>query len=188
MRRALYTSVRLFLLLTLLTGVLYPFLLTGVAGVFFPRQARGSLVFRNGVAVGSSLLAQRFDGPTYIWPRPSAVDYATNPSGASNLAVTSGGLSSRMPSRARRWALASGSNAPGSLTMLSASGSGLDPHITPADAHAQLARVATARRWNARQVQAAQAAVRWATDPPQLGFLGEERVNVLLLNLALDKL
>lgn len=188
MRRALSTSIRLFLLLTLLTGVLYPLLVTGVAQILFPRLAHGSLVVRDGTVIGSALMAQRTDNPAYVWPRPSAVDYATIPSGASNLAVTSKALSEEMARRSRAWTVGSGRNDPVPPTMLSASGSGVDPHITPSDALAQLPRIAKARRWNARQVEAAREAIQQATEAPQFGFLGEERVNVLLLNLALDRI
>jgi len=135
--------------------------------------------------VGSALLAQKFEGPRYFWPRPSAGDYATVPSGASNLGPTSGALQSNVAARVAAFRagnkLSADAVVPGDMAF--ASGSGLDPHISPEAAHLQAARVAAARGWPAERVDAL---VTQAVEPPQYSFLGEPRVNVLLLNLALN--
>jgi K+-transporting ATPase ATPase C chain len=178
-------SLRHLLLWTVLTGLLYPLVITVVAQLAFSKQAAGSLVERNGKLVGSALLAQQFQGTNYFWPRPSADTYATVASGASNLGPTSGQQLTNVLNNLA--AFRSGNNlatnAPVPADMVYASGSGLDPHISPEAARLQIDRVAAARRLPATKVQAL---VAQFTEPPQLGFLGEPRVNVLLLNLALD--
>jgi K+-transporting ATPase ATPase C chain len=185
MTTLLYQSLRLTLVFTALVGLAYPLFVTGVAQLAFHRQANGSLERRNGQVVGSSLLAQQFTGPRYFWPRPSAGGYATVPSGASNLGPTSQALQSNVADRVA--AFRTGNNLPSDAVvpgdMAFASGSGLDPHISPAAAHLQAVRVAAARGWPAARVDAL---VTQAVEPPQCGFLGEPRVNVLLLNLALN--
>ncbi len=172
-------AFRLFLLLTLLTGIGYPLTVTALARIFFPKQASGSLIFRDGKPVGSSLLAQKFESPRYFWPRPSTADYATVPSGASNLGPTSGALRKAISERRLKF----GSDAP--AEMLTASGSGLDPHISPQAAARQIVRVATARNLDGARLAGL---VSELTEPPQWGVFGEPRVNVLALNLRLDDL
>ena len=172
-------SLLLYLALTLLTGIIYPLALTGLAQVLFPDQANGSRVFENGKLIGSDLIAQKFTSPRYFWPRPSAADFATVPSGASNFGPTSADLKKMIAARRAEF----GRNAPDDL--LTASGSGLDPHISPEAAHFQTARVAAARHLD--PVRVADLVAR-LTEGPQFGFLGEPRVNVLRLNLALDQL
>lgn len=187
-------AVRLFIALTVLTGVIYPLLVTGIAKTFFPNQAGGSLVTASGKIVGSKLLAQRFSEDRYFWPRPSAGDdgtnYATAPSAASNLGPTSSNLIATVQSRIAIFRASNGlaTNAPVPADMVFASGSGLDPHISPEAARLQINRVATARKFSAGQTRELSALVEWSIEPPQLGFLGESRVNVLKLNLALDSL
>jgi K+-transporting ATPase ATPase C chain len=185
MTTLLYQSLRLTLVFTALVGLAYPLFVTGVAQLAFPRQANGSLERRNGQVVGSSLLAQQFTGPRYFWPRPSAGSYATVPSGASNLGPTSQALQSNVADRVAAFRtgnnLSSDAVVPGDMAF--ASGSGLDPHISPAAAHLQAARVAAARGWPAERVETLMTKF---IEPPQGGFLGEPRVNVLLLNLALN--
>ena len=172
-------SIRILLVFTLLTGVVYPLAVTVLAKLIFPAQADGSLL-RDGEKIqGSALLAQKFEEPKYFWPRPSAADYATVASGASNKGPTSSDLVKAIDERRAKF----GANAPGDL--LTASGSGLDPHISPEAASAQAARVAAARSLSAEAVAALISA---HTEPPQFGLLGEPRVNVLALNLALDAL
>lgn len=176
-------SLRVFAVLTVLTGLAYPLLITAVAHVAFPVQAGGSLVRRHGRVVGSALLAQRTDAARYFWPRPSATDYATVPAGASNLGPTSRALRDAVATRAAALRaanhLAPGQPLPADL--LFASGSGLDPDISPAAAMLQVPRVAAARHLPPAAVIAL---VERRLQPGDL--LGEDRVNVLRLNLALD--
>jgi K+-transporting ATPase ATPase C chain len=171
-------------------GVLYPLAMTAIAQMAFPHQANGSLVERDGKLMGSTLLAQQFTGPKYFWPRPSAASYGTGPSGiagssGSNHGPTSAQLQTdvRNNAKALREAHKLPADAPVPADLVFASGSGLDPHVSPAAARFQIARVAAARGMSEDQVKAL---VEKFVEPPQWGFLGEERVNVLLLNLALD--
>lgn len=184
--KTFFTALRVFALLAVLTGVLYPLAVTAIARVAFPSQANGSVVTAStGAPVGSALLAQATTSPRYFWPRPSAADYATVSSGASNLAPTSAKLRDQVAARAAalRTAHNLAPDAPVPADLLFASGSGLDPHISPAAATFQAARVAAARNLPLATVTTAIAA---HTEPG--GLLGEDRVNVLLLNLALDRL
>jgi K+-transporting ATPase ATPase C chain len=186
MRRLLLQSLRLTIVFTILTGLAYPLVVTGVAQWAFRDKANGSLVQWDGRPIGSVLLAQPFAGDRYFWPRPSAADFATVPSGASNLGPTSGSLQSKVAARAQAFRTAHHlpGTAPVPADMVFASGSGLDPHISPAAARLQIARVAAARGLSQDQVRAV---VERSIEPPQLGFLGEPRVNVLGINLALDR-
>ncbi len=176
--KTIIQSFRMVIVLTLLTGVIYPVVITDLAKVLFPNQADGSLIRSGGKLVGSSLLAQKFEEPKYFWPRPSGGDYATVASGASNKGPTSADLAKTIADRRK----ALGEAAP--ADMLTASGSGLDPHISPESARFQTPRVAEARKLPLEEVSAL---VEKCTEAPQLGFLGEPRVNVLALNLALDQ-
>lgn len=170
-------ALRLLLVLTLLTGVGYPMAVFVVGQTLFPKQAEGSPVVREGKLAGSALLAQKFESNRYFWPRPSAGDYATVPSSASNLGPTSAALRKAVAERRSKF----GEDAP--TEMLTASGSGLDPHISPEAAMRQIARVAATRNRDQGEVKAL---VQAATEGPQFGFLGEPRVNVFALNLRLD--
>ena len=189
MRSLLRPSLAATLFFTLLTGVVYPVGVTLVAGALFPRQAGGSLIFEAGRPVGSSLLGQQVDDPKYFRGRPSATapfpDNAAA-SGGSNLGPSNPAL--RDAVRARVAALRAsdpGNWAPVPIDLVTASGSGLDPDITPAAAEYQVARVARARGLDTGRVRAL---VLAHTEGRQLGILGEPRVNVLELNLALDRL
>jgi K+-transporting ATPase ATPase C chain len=181
---------RLFLVLTLLTGVIYPMVVTAVAQVALHSQAEGSLKSVNGKVIGSALLSQKTEGEKYFWPRPSAGDYATVASSASNLGPSSDVLKKAISDRATKFRATNNLPADASLPddMITASASGLDPHISPAAAHLQIDRVATARGWKGDQKTRLVALVDQYIEGPQLGFLGEPRVNVLLLNLAVDEL
>ncbi len=185
-------SVRQLLLWTVIAGGLYPLVVTVIAQTAFRHQANGSLVERDGKMIGSALLAQQFQGSNYFWPRPSACSYGTGPTGiaassGSNLGPTSGALQTNVMNNAA--AFISGNNLPTNTTLpadiVFASGSGLDPHISPEAARLQIARVAAARGLNQDKVKEL---VEQFVEPPQWGFLGEARVNVLLLNVALDQL
>lgn len=172
-------SLRIYLVLTLLTGIVYPLAMTGIAQLLFPKQANGSRILEQNKLVGSDLLAQKFESPRYFWPRPSAADYATAASGASNKGPTSADLKKAIEERRTKF----GPNAP--VDLLTASGSGLDPHISPQAARSQIPRVAAARKMSIQKVSEF---VDQAIEPPQFGFLGEPRVNVIRLNRALDAL
>jgi K+-transporting ATPase ATPase C chain len=169
-----------------LTGVVYPLAITGISAVLFPRQAAGSLVDDEaGRVVGSTLIGQRFETPGYFHSRPSAADYDALASGGSNLGPTSAVLIDSVAARviaARALeGLAASETVP--VDMVTASASGLDPHITPASARLQARRVADARGMTLDSVLAL---VEKHTEEPTLGIIGESRVNVLLLNLELD--
>jgi K+-transporting ATPase ATPase C chain len=173
----------------LLTGLAYPLLVTGLAQLLFPARASGSLVEDGkGRVVGSELVGQGFTAPGYLWPRPSAAgDKGWDPtaSGGSNLGPTSAKLRTRVAAdaeRLRRDNPAAIGAVPAEL--VTASGSGLDPHLSPASARWQAPRIATARRVSEDRVQAV---LDEATEGRDLGFLGEPRLNVLLVNLALDR-
>jgi K+-transporting ATPase ATPase C chain len=185
-------SIRQLILWTIVTGAIYPIVITLIAQTAFHDQANGSLVTRDGKIIGSALLAQQFQGSNYFWPRPSACSYGTGPTGinassGSNLGPTSGALQTNVANNAS--AFISGNNLPTNTVvpadMVFASASGLDPHISPEAAQLQIARVAAARGLPKDQVTAL---VDKFTEAPQWGFLGEPRVNVLLLNVALDEL
>jgi potassium-transporting ATPase KdpC subunit len=177
--KTIVQSLRIYIVLTLLTGIIYPLAMTGIAQLLFPRQANGSRIVENGKLLGSDLIVQKFESPRYFWPRPSAADYATVASGASNKGPTSADLRKAIDERRAKF----GNEAP--VDLLTASGSGLDPHISPEAARSQIPRVADARKMSIQQISAL---VDQATEQPQFGFLGEPRVNVLRLNQALDQL
>jgi K+-transporting ATPase ATPase C chain len=175
------------LLLTLVTGVAYPLLVTGIAQLVFPYQANGSLIVKDSKVVGSALIGQPFDDPKYFWGRPSATSpygYNAGASSGSNLSPTNPALISAVQGRVDALRAADPDNkAPLPVDLVTASGSGLDPHISPAGALYQVPRVARARKLAPGAVRAL---VDQHTEGRQLGFLGEPRVNVLALNLALD--
>lgn len=190
----LFIACRMLVLVSFLTGLIYPFLVTGIATVMFSGRASGSILLRQGRPVGSASLAQRFVDARYFWPRPSAGDdgthYATVASSASNLGPTSSNLAAQVRIRADRFRATNGLSRsdPVPSDMLFASGSGLDPHISPASARLQLQRVAQARQFSTAETEQLRQLVERSIEPPQLGFLGESRVNVLRLNMNLDKL
>lgn len=181
--------VTMLLLMTLITGVIYPLVVTGAAQLLFPAKANGSLVEHDGHAVGSSLIGQSFTDPKYFWGRPSATTPMANNGNAStgsNLGPTNPALIDAVKQRMDALHAADpGNSAPIPSDLVTASGSGLDPEITPAAAQYQLARVARLRGLSEEQVRGLVAA---ASSDRQLGVLGEPRVNVLELNLALDDL
>lgn len=183
MRRQLLPALVAFLAFTLLTGLAYPLAVTGVAQVAFPGRADGSLLERDGRVIGSRLIGQNFAGPRYFHPRPSAAGngYDAMSSSASNLGPTNEELLKAVDERRAAYRQANEANAP--IDALTASGSGLDPHISPANARLQAPRVARARGLSVREVLDL---VDEHTDNRSLGFLGEPGVNVLELNLALD--
>ncbi|MDN5942255.1 MAG: potassium-transporting ATPase subunit KdpC, partial [Nitrospira sp.] len=171
--------------LTLIVGLLYPLAVTGIAQVLFPRQANGSLIMKDGKPVGSSLIGQPFDAPKYFWGRPSATSpfpYNASASGGSNLGPTNPALITAVQARIDALKTADPDNPlPLPVDLVTASGSGLDPHISPASAAYQIRRVARARGMEEVTVRQI---VSQHTEGRQLGILGEPRVNVLTLNLA----
>lgn len=182
------TALRLFLGLTILIGILYPLFITGVAQLAFPAKANGSLLVENRQVVGSALIGQRFDSVVYFSSRPSATDYHTLPSGGSNLAVTSNKLIHQVALRAKQFGSANSLNDAIDIPseMLFASASGLDPHISPLAARLQVNRIVINRHLSADQKKKLLRLIDEQTEKPQYLFLGEERVNVLQLNLRLD--
>lgn len=184
----LFTSLRIFMLLSILTGGLYPALVTALAQGIWSQQANGSLQLGpSGQPVGSALLAQPFKQAGYFWPRPSAADFATVASGASQLGPTSAALRKQVLERRQYWQQTHGlsAEAPVPDELLLASGSGLDPELSPAAARFQAQRVAQARGLPLTSVFQL---ITDQTQGRQLGVLGEPRINVLALNLALDQL
>src|SRR6058998_3957576 len=174
--------------LTVVTGILYPLIVTGIAQAVFPYQANGSVIVKDGRPVGSALIGQPFDDPKYFWSRPSATspfpDNAGSSSG-SNLSPTNPDLVKAVQGRVDALRAADpGNAAPVPVDLVTASGSGLDPHISPAAALYQVPRVAKARKMDAGAVQQL---VEQHTEGRTFGVLGERRVNVLALNLALDR-
>ena len=177
-------AIVLTLALTLLTGIAYPLAMTFIGQAAFPAQANGSRITRDGVTIGSSLIGQDFTRPDYFWPRPSATGPAPYNAAASS-GSSYGPTDARLVERVADAVTRLDGTSPVPADAVTASGSGLDPHITPANARSQIARVAAARRLDAAGVEALLADM---TEAPLLGIAGEPRVNVLALNLALDQL
>jgi potassium-transporting ATPase KdpC subunit len=189
MNRLIRNAISMLLVMTVITGLVYPLVATGVAQVLFPHQANGSLIMRDGKPIGSELIGQTFDDPKYFWGRPSATTpqpYNGTASNGSNQGPTNPALHDAVQQRIDALHKADpGNNAPVPADLVTASGSGLDPEISPAAAQYQIARVARVRNLSTDQLQQL---VAQYTQGRQLGLLGEPRVNVLALNLALDKL
>ncbi|MGE8686690.1 MAG: potassium-transporting ATPase subunit KdpC [Achromobacter sp.] len=182
-------AITVFAALSLVTGLAYPFLTSGIAAAVFPHEAAGSLIEQDGRLVGSERIGQSFSSPGYFWGRPSAtapMPYNAAGSGGSNLGPRNPALAEAIQARIAALKAADPDNpVPVPVELVTASGSGLDPHISPAAAAYQAARVARARHLPRDQVDAL---IKAHTDTPLLGVLGEPAVNVLTLNLALDRL
>jgi K+-transporting ATPase ATPase C chain len=187
MNNILRPALVFLVVLTLITGVAYPLVVTGAAQTLFPRQAGGSLVLQDGKPVGSDLIGQNFTDPKHFWGRPSAtgpMPYNASASSGSNQGPLNPALTDAVKARIEALRAADpGNTAPVPVDLVTASASGLDPDISPAAARYQAARVARARGMAPDQVQAL---VDQHVEAPLLGFFGEARVNVLRLNLALD--
>lgn len=176
-------AARLFLFLTILCGLVYPVLMTGLAQFFFSKKAQGSLIYQNGQLIGSELIGQNFEKPDYFWGRPSAVGYNPQPSGGSNLGPASADLKKIIEDRRVKLIQAHGTSQEPPQDLLFASASGLDPHISPEAAFYQVHRVAEARHQNEATLRQL---VESSIEPSQWHFFGQPRVNVLLLNMALN--
>jgi potassium-transporting ATPase KdpC subunit len=190
MKTQLFLSLKFFVGMTILTGIIYPIFMTGVAQVVFPGKANGSLVLKDGRVIGSELIGQKFDSAIYFWSRPSAIDYNPVPSSGSNLGPTSGKLRKLMLERRKAFAVGNSIQDSASVPkeMIFASASGLDPHISPEAAFMQIERVVSARNFNAEQKQKVLELVSSMTEKPQFLLLGEGRINVFELNLAMDNI
>ncbi len=178
-----------FIILSAITGILYPLAVTGVGKIAYPEQASGSLIQKDGKLLGSKLIGQNFSDPKYFWSRPSAsgtFSYNGLASGGANQGPTNPALKAALEDRIKALHDADpGNTKPVPVDLVTASGSGLDPHISPAAAEYQLARVARIRDISPKQLRAL---VEKHTESAQFGILGEARVNVLELNLALDQI
>lgn len=188
--KPIIVAAKMILFFTILTGLIYPLMITGLAQVFFPGKANGSLVMKNGKVIGSELIGQQFKDSTYFWPRPSATEYGTMPAGGSNLGPTSSDLRKKVEERRHAFIIANrlDDKTPVPADMLFASGSGVDPHISLQSAMLQVGRVAASRRLSTAKANELRSLVLKCTEKPQFSFFGEERVNVFMLNLELDKL
>jgi K+-transporting ATPase ATPase C chain len=188
MLKQLVPAFRVALVLTVFTGLIYPGIVTGLCRIFFRQQADGSLILRDGRVIGSSLIGQSFNRPEYFHPRPSAAGndgYDASSSGGSNLGPTSRRLFDRVRSDVDMFRKENPAfHGPIPEDIVTASGSGLDPHISPASARAQAFRVA---RFRGISIDQANQLIDQYTEAPTFGFLGDARVNVLQLNLALDR-
>ncbi|MCX6332877.1 MAG: potassium-transporting ATPase subunit KdpC [Bacteroidia bacterium] len=188
--KTIIISLKVFLFFTILTGIIYPLFVTGVAQVVFPAKANGSLIEFDDRSIGSKFIGQQFDSTIFFTSRPSAISYNPLPSGGSNYGLTNAKLKNLVTERKIRFIAF---NRLDSLTdvpseMLFASASGLDPHISQKSALLQVDRVAKAHKFNTIQKQELIQSVKKLTEPPQFSFLGEERVNVLIMNLELYKM
>jgi K+-transporting ATPase ATPase C chain len=182
-------ALKFLLIMTLLIGIVYPLLMTGLAQLSFPSKANGSLIIKDGKIIGSELIGQKFDSSIYFWSRPSAIGYNPIPSGASNYGPTSDTLKKQVTARRILFAKMNSLSDPLSTPkeMVFASGSGLDPHISPDAAIMQVERICLARHFDNTQKENLLKNIKEMSEAPQFLFLGEQRINVLMLNLELDK-
>ena len=179
--KEIITSIKVFIGFSILLGLVYPLAITGIAQATMPSKANGSLIIEQGKVVGSSLIGQKFDKPEYFNSRPSAVDYNASGSGASNLGPSSKKLIARVKETISKEKLGD-KNIPADMVLTSASG--LDPHISVENAKLQIARISKIRNISKTKLQEL---VNKNTDPDFIGIWGQQSVNVLRLNIALDK-
>jgi K+-transporting ATPase ATPase C chain len=183
-------ALKFLVVMTVLTGIIYPLVMTGIAQAGFHSKSNGSLILKDGKIIGSDLIGQKFDSTIYFWSRPSATGYNPIPSSGSNYGPTSDTL--RKQVNARRMSFASANSLTDELSvpkeMIFASGSGLDPHISPEAALLQVDRIVKARNLDNNQKVKLINRINELTEMPQYLFLGEKRINVLNLNLELDKI
>lgn len=188
--KTIIISIKFLLLMTLITGILYPILIYGIAKIGFPNKSGGSFIEKNGEIIGSELIAQKFDSLIYFQPRPSAVNYLPIPSGASNFGPTSKKLKELSDSLKNFYKqknlLPKNIDVP--TDAIFTSGSGVDPHISPDNAFLQFDRVSKIRGFDDKKKKQLRNLINNLIENPQFGFLGVPRINVLILNLELDKL
>jgi K+-transporting ATPase ATPase C chain len=183
-------ALKFLVVMIILTGIIYPFFMTGVAQIMFPAKANGSLIMKDGKLIGSELIGQKFDSSIYFWGRPSVIDYNPIPSSGSNFGPTSEKLKKQVADR-RTGFIKSNSISDTTLMpreMIFASASGLDPHISQKAALMQVDRVVKNRNFSNDQKQRLMKCIIDLTESPQFLCLGEERINVLALNLELNKI
>jgi K+-transporting ATPase ATPase C chain len=184
-------ALKIFLFFTILTGVVYPLLVTGIAQITFPAKANGSIIYKDNKAIGSELIGQQFDTAIYFSSRPSAVSYNPLPSGGSNYGLTNIKLKNQVADRKTHfWKFNHLDSLKTTIPseMVFASASGLDPHISLKAAMLQVNRIANARKFNKNQKHKIVQCVQKHIEEPQFLCLGEQRINVLLLNIELDKI
>lgn len=183
-------SIKFLLIMTVLTGIVYPILIFGIGKIAFPEKSSGSFIVVNGKIIGSKLIAQSFDSSIYFQPRPSAIGYQPMPSAASNLGPTSQKLKeisdSLKKAYIKRNLLPDNTNVPPDAIF--SSGSGIDPHISPINALLQSERISKERNFDSNKKKQLTELINKLTEKPQFGFLGESRINVLRLNIELDEL
>jgi potassium-transporting ATPase KdpC subunit len=190
MKKQINTGLRLLMLMVILTGIVYPGIITVITSLFFPGKAHGSLVERNGIIIGSELIGQDFNIQKYFWSRPSFNNYNPLPSGASNLGPLNPLLTGEINQREKDFLQANNMKEDLKVPpeMVTASASGLDPHISPTAALLQVSRVAQARGMDKKEQEKLVDLVNDFTENRQFSLLGEPRINVFLLNLKIDSL
>jgi potassium-transporting ATPase KdpC subunit len=189
MKKIILQSLSIFFVMTILTGVIYPLIVTLIGQVAFPTQSNGSLIVKNGKVVGSELLGQKFSDSTYFHSRPSSINYNPIPSGASNLGLSSALLNEQVKTRKLEFKKNNllSDSVPIPPDMLFASGSGVDPHISIEAAKLQINRIIKSRNLNMDKSKLLNNLVDSLSEYPQFGILGNQVVNVLSLNLKLDE-
>lgn len=190
MKTVILPALRLLLVMTVLTGIIYPGVMTLFSMVVFPHQAKGSMIEKNGMVIGSELIGQAFTGDKYFNSRPSAIGYNPAPSSGTNWGPTDKRMADSVKARAVQFRIQNSLSAELSVPkeMLFASASGVDPHISPESAMLQIAKVARARGFDSTKTELLKQLVGKHIEGPQFGIFGDPRVNVLNLNLALDEL
>ena len=182
-------ALKFLAIMTVLTGIIYPLFVTTISRSIFPYQSKGSLIVKDGKIIGSELIGQKFDSTIYFWSRPSFVDYNPLPSGGSNYGPTSVKLQKIVNDK--RHAFDSANYVTASATpseMITASASGLDPHISPSTAYMQVERVSKSRGFSEKQKTELKNLIAQLSEYPQFHLFGEDRINVLKLNIELDKI
>lgn len=190
MRKQLLITIKYFVAITIITGLIYPLFITLISIIVFPGKASGSLIEKDGKIIGSELIGQKFESDKYFWSRPSAIDYNPAPSSGTNLGPTSAKLKQLYEERIKNFVeknmITDASTIPNE--MFFASASGVDPHISPLSAILQVERVAKARNFDQAKREKLIQLINSLSEKPQFGFLGNSVVNTLLLNLKLDKM